>query len=189
MTGQRFGRLTVVERAGSIDSFAAWKCRCDCGNEVVVASSQLRKGLVKSCGCLQRQKGHEQIAKMRSLLFETEQTSISPRKRRKAPSGYAASAGTTAQRNLMRPSSLSAAKRCSGKPSRHSTRRLRRAKKPRNCTSSRFRRSGRLRTKGAEKNLGTEKKRAKKENSHKKSRWHAFLRPAAEFYCILPLNR
>ena len=69
LTGQRFGRLTVVERSGSIDSFAAWKCRCDCGNEVVVTSSQLRQGLVKSCGCLQRQKGHEQIVKMRSIAL------------------------------------------------------------------------------------------------------------------------
>jgi len=69
MIGQRFGRLTVVERAGRIGSFAAWKCRCDCGNEVVVTSNQLRQGLVKSCGCLQRQKGHEQIAKMRSIAL------------------------------------------------------------------------------------------------------------------------
>ena len=51
LTGQRFGRLTVVERSGSIDSFAAWKCRCDCGNERIVDGGNLKQGHVKSCGC------------------------------------------------------------------------------------------------------------------------------------------
>ncbi len=69
LTGQRFGRLTVIERAGRISSFAAWKCRCDCGNEVILPSNSLRQGLVKSCGCLQREKGHEQIKKMRDVAL------------------------------------------------------------------------------------------------------------------------
>lgn len=52
MTGQRFGILTVVERAGS-DSRkrAMWKCRCDCGNESVVHGSNLRRNHTTSCGC------------------------------------------------------------------------------------------------------------------------------------------
>lgn len=34
LTGQRFGRLTVIERAGSdIRKQALWMCVCDCGTK------------------------------------------------------------------------------------------------------------------------------------------------------------
>lgn len=52
LTGQRFGRLVVIERAGSSTSgFALWRCRCDCGKEIVVRGPLLRNGTTKSCGC------------------------------------------------------------------------------------------------------------------------------------------
>jgi len=52
-TGQRFGRLTVVARAGS-DSRgnALWDCRCDCGRTTRVPGYCLRRGHIRSCGCL-----------------------------------------------------------------------------------------------------------------------------------------
>jgi len=52
MTGQRFGRLFVVERDLSVRKNAMWKCICDCGNETVVSGINLRSGNTKSCGCL-----------------------------------------------------------------------------------------------------------------------------------------
>ena len=53
LTGKRFGRLTVIEEAGR-DKFkrVLWKCRCDCGNEIVTAYGNLMNGDTKSCGCL-----------------------------------------------------------------------------------------------------------------------------------------
>lgn len=52
LTGQKYGRLTVIERAGSnIHKKALWKCRCDCGREVVVIGSNLLNGNTNSCGC------------------------------------------------------------------------------------------------------------------------------------------
>jgi hypothetical protein len=52
-TGQRFGRLTVVERAENTkDNKAQWLCLCDCGNTKVVRASHLKKAEIKSCGCL-----------------------------------------------------------------------------------------------------------------------------------------
>ncbi len=52
--GQRFGRLIVVERNGSLHRMAAWRCVCDCGKEVErVHGGQLRRGVTRSCGCLQ----------------------------------------------------------------------------------------------------------------------------------------
>ena len=52
LTGQRFGALTVLGRAKCEEGHGAWLCRCDCGNEKVVRTYDLRHGRVKSCGCM-----------------------------------------------------------------------------------------------------------------------------------------
>lgn len=52
LTGQRFGRLTVIKRDGTIYGQASWLCICDCGKSVVVRGYCLRKGETRSCGCL-----------------------------------------------------------------------------------------------------------------------------------------
>ena len=52
LTGKRFGRLTVVERAENKNGYTMWKCKCDCGNETVVYGAHLSGGKTKSCGCL-----------------------------------------------------------------------------------------------------------------------------------------
>lgn len=52
MVGQTCGRLEVVDAAPSIQGAAAWRCRCECGGEVVVKGTELRKGSRRSCGCL-----------------------------------------------------------------------------------------------------------------------------------------
>ena len=51
LTGQRFGRLTVLQRNGVKDGHAAWKCNCDCGNQTTVNGRHLRSGKIRSCGC------------------------------------------------------------------------------------------------------------------------------------------
>ena len=52
ITGQRFGRLLVLERVGLSKSRSArWLCRCDCGTEKEVDGPNLRRGLTTSCGC------------------------------------------------------------------------------------------------------------------------------------------
>lgn len=56
LSGQRFGRLTVLHRADDIlcnaHRYKAYLCRCDCGTEDVVRASDLRLGHTRSCGCL-----------------------------------------------------------------------------------------------------------------------------------------
>lgn len=53
LTGQRFGRLTVLERCGSSkDGQKIYRCQCDCGRIKEVKSGNLRSGKTKSCGCI-----------------------------------------------------------------------------------------------------------------------------------------
>lgn len=63
LTGRRFGRLTVLERAEDVrykDGGMAvqWKCRCDCGKEAIKKSANLLNGKSKSCGCLREEIGN-----------------------------------------------------------------------------------------------------------------------------------
>ena len=51
LTGQRFGRITVLRPAENIGGRTAWVCRCDCGQEAVIRTNNLRRGRTKSCGC------------------------------------------------------------------------------------------------------------------------------------------
>ena len=50
MVGKTFGKLTVLESAGSVKGHAKWLCRCSCGNETVVDGGNLRSGHTSSCG-------------------------------------------------------------------------------------------------------------------------------------------
>jgi len=53
LTGQRFGRLTVLDRASNdAGGRARWRVRCDCGEERTVWGQALRRGGTRSCGCL-----------------------------------------------------------------------------------------------------------------------------------------
>lgn len=56
LTGQKFGRLTVIDRA-SINKHGkpAWNCICDCGMSAVVLGRNLKGGYTRSCGCLHKE--------------------------------------------------------------------------------------------------------------------------------------
>lgn len=52
LTGQKFNRLTVIERYTSCRSGRTkWLCRCDCGKEKPVLALHIVRGTTKSCGC------------------------------------------------------------------------------------------------------------------------------------------
>ena len=51
ITGEKYGRLTVLEYVGYKAGRTAWRCKCDCGNETIVTANCLRTGKTKSCGC------------------------------------------------------------------------------------------------------------------------------------------
>lgn len=52
LTGQKFGRWTVIKFSHKGKGGFFWECKCDCGNEGTVLSAFLRQGRTKSCGCL-----------------------------------------------------------------------------------------------------------------------------------------
>lgn len=57
LTGKRFGRLTVIEKAEKKDKYnnIYWNCKCDCGNFRCVSTRNLNRGDTKSCGCLKHE--------------------------------------------------------------------------------------------------------------------------------------
>ena len=59
LTGQPFGRLTVLKRwPVKQGKHVLWLCRCSCQREVRVRSQHLRKKRIKSCGKCGLTKGH-----------------------------------------------------------------------------------------------------------------------------------
>lgn len=56
LKGETFGKLTVVEKAGTKNGSSIWKCMCECGNIKIVAAGNLVSKNTKSCGCLKYSK-------------------------------------------------------------------------------------------------------------------------------------
>lgn len=53
LTGQRFGQLVVLERAGADKHKSSlWRCLCDCGASAVKSAHALTSGSARSCGCI-----------------------------------------------------------------------------------------------------------------------------------------
>lgn len=53
--GERFGNLTVLEptnRRDKNNGSVAWRCVCDCGNLKETTEAELKRGAVRSCGCI-----------------------------------------------------------------------------------------------------------------------------------------
>ncbi len=57
LVGQKFNKLTVIERDYSQNKRPYWLCKCDCGNIVSVRGDLLRSGNTKACGCLYKKHG------------------------------------------------------------------------------------------------------------------------------------
>jgi hypothetical protein len=53
LTGERFGKLIVIEFKGRTKGFVMWLCKCDCGNEKVIRGVNLTSPNkpTRSCGC------------------------------------------------------------------------------------------------------------------------------------------
>ncbi len=55
LTGQKIGRLKVLQRSQSIKGASTWLCECDCGTVKSIRGQYLRNGNAVSCGCYQKE--------------------------------------------------------------------------------------------------------------------------------------
>lgn len=60
LTGQKFGRFTVIERTPNKCKRTMWLCECDCIDKTkcIVSATNLKSGHSKSCGCIEREKSN-----------------------------------------------------------------------------------------------------------------------------------
>jgi len=61
--GNKYGMLTVIERAGKAGTVQLIKCLCDCGNTCIVRYPNLTSGTTSSCGCLKSKKSSKRFLK------------------------------------------------------------------------------------------------------------------------------
>lgn len=77
--GNQYGLLTVIERSQekSDNSHIFWKCKCQCGNEVIINGQNLRNGVTKSCGCQRMSAGEIAIKTLlenNNIIFKSQYT-------------------------------------------------------------------------------------------------------------------
>lgn len=63
LIGQKFGKLTVIEKSHSDGHYVYWKCHCDCGQTTIVSGANLKSGNTSSCGCINYSIGERNIQK------------------------------------------------------------------------------------------------------------------------------
>lgn len=56
ITGQEFGRLTVLSLHGYAKGKSLWNCICSCGNSCVKRADDMKSGRTQSCGCLLKER-------------------------------------------------------------------------------------------------------------------------------------
>lgn len=87
LTGQRFGRLVVIgeEAEPYIPPVGVktrrWKCRCDCGREVVHSRKDLLSGKITSCGCPLREESRKTVAEKVGQVDGTNLSATSPNRK------------------------------------------------------------------------------------------------------------
>lgn len=77
LTNQRFGKLVVLKKVEGLSgsNSTLWLCQCDCGNQKIIESRNLRSGFTQSCGCLKQSHGElliEQLLAQNHILFQKE---------------------------------------------------------------------------------------------------------------------
>lgn len=66
LTGQRFGRIEVLSLEGrTARGELAWRARCSCGTEKVIAAYQLSSGRTVSCGCYRQAQAKAGLIRMK----------------------------------------------------------------------------------------------------------------------------
>lgn len=64
ITGQTFGKLTVLRFDQRKNKQSYWMCQCECGTVVSVYGENLKRGMSRSCGCENRKVASQLMTKM-----------------------------------------------------------------------------------------------------------------------------
>jgi len=80
ITGVRSGRLTAIERTGQKRHGSyLWRCRCDCGKEILAEAGEITRGTRTSCGCARKGQGAKDLSGRRfgrlTALYRLEEKS------------------------------------------------------------------------------------------------------------------
>lgn len=88
LTAAKFGKLTVLSRAGVDSSYSAtWNVVCECGAFRVISGTSLRAGRRKSCGCSSPKFTPERLTTHGKSKSRTYQIWVGMRYRCSAPDG------------------------------------------------------------------------------------------------------
>ena len=69
LVGERFGKLVVLSLGEKTKNRSTvWRCKCDCGEEVVARNKNLLEGITTDCGCVSK-KGYYINQKIARLLL------------------------------------------------------------------------------------------------------------------------
>lgn len=83
LVGQRFNHLTVLEMIpGNLTRTPSVRCQCDCGNIVIAATSNVKSGNTKSCGCIKHGHGGPRPKADGTTVVRTERKGSNGRKTR-----------------------------------------------------------------------------------------------------------
>lgn len=69
LTGQKFGKLTVVSKAERLSHNTRWLCVCECGNSTITSSGNLKRGHTRSCGCVKKDSPNRSHGQSESRLY------------------------------------------------------------------------------------------------------------------------
>lgn len=67
LTGQKFDKILILEKAPSRNRHVYWKCQCDCGNTCEISGESLRRDIPHDCGCVKQQR---QLQKQQELKLK-----------------------------------------------------------------------------------------------------------------------
>lgn len=94
LTNQTFGRLTAIKYAYTKNERAFWHCKCKCGSEKDIPAKDLKRGSIRSCGCLksevtsERMKSHGATGTRLYHIWATMKRRCETTKAEKAKKGY-----------------------------------------------------------------------------------------------------